>query len=92
MPSSHAAFGGGLFLGVAIPLIGFLIDKYREGNTRERHHRSTWSQDKSRNEEVGNGEGRTPTCVVCLFDPVEVMLEPCGHISLCCGCSEELLR
>ena len=29
-------------------------------------------------------------CVVCLHRPLDVVLEPCGHLCLCRGCSDRI--
>lgn len=30
---------------------------------------------------------RARTCVVCLVNPIEVICSPCGHATMCAGCS-----
>lgn len=32
-------------------------------------------------------QSRARTCVVCLTNPIEVICSPCGHATMCAGCS-----
>jgi hypothetical protein len=40
--------------------------------------------------ERGQADGRDSHCRVCLDRPLEVALEPCGHVAICRDCANRL--
>ena len=38
------------------------------------------------------GRGGADGCVVCAGNPVEVLIEPCGHVAVCKDCVRRMHR
>ena len=36
--------------------------------------------------------GRADGCVVCAGNPIEVLIEPCGHVAVCQDCVKRMHR
>ena len=36
--------------------------------------------------------GRADKCVVCAGNPIEVLIEPCGHVAVCKDCVRRMHR
>lgn len=62
------------------------INHRREKKKYEEERRIRRMADKFRNDH----DGEVPKCIVCLDNPIEVILLECGHLCLCYDCSEHI--
>ena len=46
----------------------------------------------SRSAEEGVEPDKRTNCIVCLTDPIELVILPCRHTCLCSGCCQKLLN
>lgn len=73
---------------------GHLSDINEEVRTAESARKDTFpktrcgSMRKTQQRSKSSTRGRRPQCVICMCQPEEVAVDPCGHVSMCRHCSE----
>ncbi len=95
MPSSNGPVGlivGVMFSLIAGFVVGLVVNFAR--NEREDEKISLEQKNVRLKEELrraqSTGPGQSQDCALCMSQPLEVCLEPCGHVCCCRDCARKL--